>query len=282
MDFPFYIAPYSIKPNWNSPHKHEFVECVFVTDGVGEHIYKGNSQPISKGDFFIIEPNEEHGYRVNGKDPVKVYNILFLPVLLEAELRSLSEVAHFVRPLLSDCFDFQYHLKLSVNEGLELKHLLDRMFNEYKKKPLGYRSSIKALLMELLISLCRCHERQVSQPLASARDESNVIAWICEFTRLHYAQPIMLEQIYQMCGMSAAAFTSKFKQKVGKTYTEYRNDVRIEISCDLLRKTDKKVIHICQEVGFNDVSHYNKAFKQFTGMTPSQYRSNDVAGNIKP
>lgn len=271
-NFPFYIAPYTILPNWNAPHKHEFVECVFVMDGACEHLYKGMSQPISRGDFFIIEPNVEHGYRVAGDQPVEIYNILFLPSLLEDELRKLSEATRFVDPLLSEPYEFRYHLKMAVNESLETKYVLDRIFHEYRNKALGYRLSIKALLMELFISLSRCYEGQTSQPFSSTKDH-NIISWICEFIRLHYAQPIMMEQIYHMCGMSAANFTSKFKQIVGKTFTEYRNDLRIEISCELLRNSDKKVIHISQEVGFNDVSHFNKAFKQFMGMTPSQYRS---------
>ncbi|CAG7648647.1 AraC family transcriptional regulator [Paenibacillus allorhizosphaerae] len=277
-DFPFHITPYTFRTNAIAPHKHEFIECVFVAEGEGEHIYRGESYPIARGDFFVIEPQVEHGYRVTGSVPMAVYNVLFLPELLEAELRQLSQVTPFIRffylePLLRVPSDFQYHLKLSVNEGLETKFVLDRIVGEFSKKELGYRLCIKAMLMELFIFLSRCYEKRMSEPFTSGRDEKTVMEWVCEFTKLHYAQPIMMEQIYQMCGMSAAAFTAKFKQYAGKTFTEFRNEVRIGVSCELLRHSGDKIIHIAQEVGFNDLSHFNKAFKQMTGMTPGQYRT---------
>jgi AraC-like DNA-binding protein/mannose-6-phosphate isomerase-like protein (cupin superfamily) len=277
-DFPFYIAPFTVKPSRISPHQHEFIECVFVAEGAGEHIYNGRSYPIARGDFFVIEPNVVHGYRVRGSLPMVVYNVLFLPSLLETELRHLSQVTPFIHffylePLLREPSDFQYHLKLSVNEDLETKFLLDRILNEYTQKNLGYRLCIKAMLMELFIFLSRCYENRISKPLSSSRDEETIMKWVCELTRLHYAQPIMMEQIYQMCGMSASAFTAKFKQYAGKTFTEFRNDIRIKVSCEFLRNTDNKIIHIAQDVGFNDVSHFNKAFKQLMGMTPGHYRA---------
>ncbi|WP_147433410.1 AraC family transcriptional regulator [Paenibacillus ginsengarvi] len=277
-DFPFHIEPYEFHSNAIAPHKHEFIECVFVAEGEGEHIYRGETYPIARGDFFVIEPQAEHGYRVTGSVPMVVYNILFLPELLETELRQLSQVTPFIRffylePMLRVSSEFQYHLKLTVNEGLETKFLLDRIVGEYGKKELGYRLCVKAMLMELFISLSRWYEKRVSEPLSAVRDEKSVMAWVCEFMKLHYAQPIMMEQIYQMCGMSAAAFTAKFKQYAGKTFMEYRNEVRIGMACELLRGSGDKIIHIAQEVGFNDLSHFNKAFKQLTGKTPGQFRS---------
>jgi AraC-like DNA-binding protein len=44
--------------------------------------------------------------------------------------------------------------------------------------------------------------------------------------RPHYEQDIGLEQMCRMCGMSLSSFTSKFKQTMGKTFTEYRNKSR--------------------------------------------------------
>lgn len=285
-DFPFYIALYAHPPDWNNPHMHEFIECVYVAGGTGEHLYKGNTYPISRGDFFVIEPNTMHGYRVLGGSPLRVYNILFLPSLLESELRQLARVTPFinffyVEPFLREPSGFQYHLKLSANEGVETEFLLDRIAGEYRRKALGYRLLIKSLLMDLFVSLSRCYEKHSTPSSFSSRNEQTVMLRVCDFIRKHYAQPIMMEQIYQMCGMSASTFTTKFKQVVGKTFIEFRNEVRIGVSRELLRNTDDKIIHIAREVGFEDVSQFNKVFKQLTGTTPGQYRAISSPGVLK-
>lgn len=279
-DFPFHIMPYKFHADAIAPHKHEFIECVFVAEGAGEHLYRGERFPIAKGDFIVIEPQAEHGYRVTGKAPMEVYNILFLPELLQTELRQLSQVTPFIRffylePMLRVSSDFQYHLNLTVNEGLETRFMLDRILGEYTRKELGYRLYTKAMLMALFISLSRTYEKRVSQPLCAVQDEKAVMDAVCAFLRLHYAKPIMMEQIYQMCGMSPAAFTAKFKQYTGKTFMQYRNEIRIEVARTLLRTSGDKIIHIAQEVGFNDLSHFNKAFKQMTGQTPGKFREID-------
>ncbi|MDF2662966.1 MAG: AraC family transcriptional regulator, partial [Paenibacillus sp.] len=64
----------------------------------------------------------------------------------------------------------------------------------------------------------------------------------------------------------------KFKQYNGKTFIEYRNEIRIRIAKELLAGTDGKILHIAQEVGFDDLSFFNKLFKQLEGISPGKYR----------
>jgi AraC family L-rhamnose operon regulatory protein RhaS len=226
--------------------------------------------------MFVIPPGVEHDYRVTGSAPLEIYNVMFLPALLEAELRTLSSVAPFVNffylePFLRQNVDFDAHLKLSLLEGQEVKQRIDRINIEFQMKALGYRISIKALLIELFVFLSRCYDNRVIEPVFHS-NESKAIRQLCEFLEQHYAHPLHLEQVCAMCGMSQTTFTGKFKQIVGKTFVEYRNEVRIRASLRPLRETDDKMIHIAESVGIHDVSHFNKLFKQHMHMTPRQYR----------
>ncbi|ULL16728.1 AraC family transcriptional regulator [Paenibacillus sp. H1-7] len=276
-EFPFAILPFLTMPTRAlQPHYHDFIELVYVAEGHGEHLYKGNSYPLSKGDTFVIAPGVEHDYRVIGNVPLKVYNIMFMPSFLTSELEALSAVTPFldffyVEPFLRENLDFDSHLKLSLLEGHEMKQRIDRIFKEYDEKALGYRISIKAQLIDLLIYLSRCYDQRVVKPVFH-NNESKAIRQLCEFLELHYAQPIQLEQVCRMCGMSQTTFTSKFKQMVGKTFTEYRNEVRIRASLKPLRETEEKIIEIAESVGIRDVSHFNHLFKQHLLMTPREYR----------
>ncbi|WP_240419077.1 helix-turn-helix transcriptional regulator [Paenibacillus periandrae] len=281
-EFPFAAFPFPTLPERvMNPHTHDFIELVYVADGFGEHLYKGHSYPISKGDIFVIPPDVEHDYRVIGTAPLKVYNILFISSFLEAELQTLSKVSSFmnffyVEPFLRQKADFESHLKLSLPEAKEVQLRLERIIEEFDRKALGYRISIKALLIELLVWLSRCYEERLVQ--IRFRPEHSGIRELCAFLELHYAEPFQLEEICQMCGMSKTSFTHKFKQTIGKTFIEYRNEVRIQASLKWLRETDEPVIRVAERVGVGDVSYYNKLFKQQIGMPPREYRCKYSSG----
>lgn len=277
-EFPFRAFLYRTSPERPKLlHCHDFIELVYVSEGRGEHLYKGSSYPVSKGDIFVIPPFVEHDYSVIGDTSLDVFNVMFLPSFLTEELQTLSQVTPFfnffyVEPFFRQSLDFESHMKLSVLEGREIRQRLDRIIEEFDRKALGYRISIKALLIEMLVWLSRKYEqRSITPPLPAG--DSKVIQSVCEFLEHHYAQEISLEQACQMCGMSQSSFTSKFKQTMGKTFTEYRNEVRIHASLKPLRESGDKIIAIAESVGISDLSYYNKLFKKMTGLTPREYRA---------
>ncbi|MFB9328293.1 AraC family transcriptional regulator [Paenibacillus aurantiacus] len=275
--FPFAVLPFLTLPTRAlRPHSHDFIELVYVADGNGEHLYKGRSFPISKGDFFVIPPGIEHDYRVIGDSPLDVYNVMFLPSLLIAELKTLASVNSFIdffylEPFLRQNVDFSSHLKLSPVEGYAVKQRIERLHQEFTSKSLGYQISIKALLIEMLVYLSRCYESRFIEPVFHS-NESKAIQQLCEFLAQNYEQPISLDHVCRMCGMSQTTFTSKFKQETGRTFTEYRNELRIHASLKPLRETEDNIVAISENVGIHDLSHYHKLFKHYMKMTPRQYR----------
>jgi len=58
-----------------------------------------------------------------------------------------------------------------------------------------------------------------------------------------------------------------------KNYTDFVNAFRVESAKRLLATTGDKIIHIAYDCGFNNKSSFNNTFKKFTGLSPSQYRS---------
>lgn len=274
----FHSELYEIPPGETIPlHSHEFFELVYVLDGEGEHDYGGSSFRVSTGDVFVIEPGMEHGYRTNANNSLKVYNILFELTFLKQELEMMSALTPFVgffyvEPFFRESVRFQSRLTLKPVDQIEISFQLERLVKEYDRKATGYQVLTRTKLIEVLITLSRCYEQQQRKPLASFADEQAVFERVCEFINTHYAQPISLQQVCKLCGMGQTAFSVKFKEHTGKTFVEYRNDVRIDIARRMLRNSDAKMLEIALDVGFEDVSHFNKLFKQRTGMSPSAYR----------
>lgn len=87
---------------------------------------------------------------------------------------------------------------------------------------------------------------------------------------------ITLPDLAGSLGISTHHLSQIINQKYNKNFFDFINFYRIEEAKYLLKKSEnkyKKIIEIGFESGFNSVSSFNKAFKSFTSVTPSSYRS---------
>ena len=82
-----------------------------------------------------------------------------------------------------------------------------------------------------------------------------------------------LEELAQEAGMSRTSFFNSFKKLIGQTPKQYSVNIKIGKSKELLICTEKNIAEICQMVGYNSESSFNKAFKAKTSMTPMEYRN---------
>lgn len=62
-----------------------------------------------------------------------------------------------------------------------------------------------------------------------------------------------------------------FKKEMGMTFHQYCLMLRLQKAEALLLKTSDKIINIALECGFNNISYFNRAFKEQYGMTPGEY-----------
>lgn len=86
------------------------------------------------------------------------------------------------------------------------------------------------------------------------------------------SESITVEQAAKDAGMSLTAFKQCFKGVYGSSPAAYVRTVRMELAAKLLRETDRKVAEIGALVGYDSPSKFSVAFKESTGVTPSEYR----------
>ncbi len=72
--------------------------------------------------------------------------------------------------------------------------------------------------------------------------------------------------------MSDWACSRFFKKNCGNSFTDYVAQLRIGHACKLLSETDMPVTDVCFEVGYGNLSNFNRVFRLQRGLTPSAYR----------
>lgn len=90
----------------------------------------------------------------------------------------------------------------------------------------------------------------------------------------HYNQSdLSILDISRFLEMSPSYLSKTFKCEIGETFTEYLTKLRMNKALQLLDDTNLKVYEIAQAVGYNDQTHFSKAFKKQYGVSPSDYRN---------
>ncbi|WP_336314299.1 MULTISPECIES: AraC family transcriptional regulator [unclassified Shinella] len=92
------------------------------------------------------------------------------------------------------------------------------------------------------------------------------------FIYRNFATDIRLADVADLAGMSESAFSRFFKKNTGNTFTDHVNKLRIWQACKLLAEGDTPITDICFEVGYMNISNFNRTFLRQHRMTPSAYR----------
>jgi AraC-like DNA-binding protein len=88
----------------------------------------------------------------------------------------------------------------------------------------------------------------------------------------HMASELSLADVAKVAGMTESTFSRFFQKNAGRSFTDYLAELRIGRACRLLAETEQPVSGICYEVGYLNLSNFNRNFLKRRRMTPSRYR----------
>lgn len=98
----------------------------------------------------------------------------------------------------------------------------------------------------------------------------------------HFTERIQLPDVARVVNMSTNTFSRFFIKNTGRSFTDYVVSLRIGRACKLLSEPDKTVTDICYEVGYTNLSNFNRAFLRHVGRTPSVYRKAARGKRVSP
>ncbi len=108
--------------------------------------------------------------------------------------------------------------------------------------------------------------------LLKSTSENRIMPAI-DYINNHYTEDISALELAELCFLSETHLYRLFKKETGKTPIYYRNSLRIQRACLLLRETDRSIGEISSELGFDSIYYFSRIFKQYIGKAPSKYVS---------
>jgi AraC-like DNA-binding protein len=92
----------------------------------------------------------------------------------------------------------------------------------------------------------------------------------------HYSQSLRLPQVARQTGFSVPVFCRVFKQTTGMNFVSYLNKIRVEKAKALLKTSGLNILQVGHACGFQTPHHFIRNFKQWTGLTPGDYRKKSL------
>jgi AraC-like DNA-binding protein len=248
-------------------HFHPEMEIVYVDGGAGKRHIGNHISYYQDGDLIFIGANLPHyGFtdRLTGNKS---------EVVIQAKESILSEDLLQIPEMTSIQQLLQRSRQGIIFHG-ETKKLVGAKIDQLTELP-PYRRLIAFL--DLLGDLAESKEYTLLNVdkvvLESKPQDTQRLDEIYALVRNEFTRPISLEEVSDLVNMTPQAFSRYFKQKTGKTFTSFVNEYRLVHACKLLAENTMSITDVCYASGFNNFSHFNKKFKEFTGKSPSKYRN---------
>jgi len=151
--------------------------------------------------------------------------------------------------------------------------LAEGVFSEKDVKLLDLLLSQAAIAIENALLNEKLAELSLEKPIRvqEARQDDN-LQKIIDYIDNHFDQDVSRETLSGMCGLNPDYLGKRFKSQTGKSINDYVNECRIRYAADKLSETDKKVIDIAFDAGFESLRTFNRIFFRIMGDTPTKYR----------
>ncbi|CAI6080826.1 helix-turn-helix domain-containing protein [Cohnella sp. JJ-181] len=127
--------------------------------------------------------------------------------------------------------------------------------------------------VEALERLLREWARRTAEAIEEKKDRKDTIAtFVMNYVNEHLSEEIYLDALAAKLNLSSGYLSTYFKDKTGKNFVEYVNETRIERAMSLLVNGRSKIQEVAEAVGYRNIASFNRMFKKYTGLKPSEYR----------
>lgn len=104
-------------------------------------------------------------------------------------------------------------------------------------------------------------------------------ATIHEIITAHLFNPVSIEELATLAGLSASSFKREFQKQYQESPAKYIIKARLHYAAELLNVTTDGISEVAYRSGFNDVAHFSRTFKSHFNQTPTEYRQTHRANN---
>lgn len=242
-------------------HYHDFYEIFLVAEGSVYHHINEQAVLLQSGTLVFIRPRDTHHYYRNEDQNCVLINLAFLTSTLRSLLAYLEiNEQHLHEPSMPP------NVRLSPQDKNTIVAQLKAWGQLLYRDKAESRLALRALLAQL-----------VSKFLGNTTDHfaPDTPQWLIDlYQEMHHKDYVVegREALMRLSGRTPEYVGRAFKMYLNITPSQFINELRLDYASDLLIHSDISITDICFEVGFGNLSHFHRLFKDRWHTTPLDFR----------
>lgn len=228
-------------------HGHDFYELDIILSGKAEAVLNDESMAAAAGQIYFLTPEDFHSF-LEASD-LDIYNIHFTEDAVPPEL-------------LTRLTEGKTRLFVPTEENFTR---ISRLAATVEEFGLGERveNDVLCRLLECILLLL---PEGGGDDTASRRFEDMQRAIV--YIHAHFKENPSLTSVAASLHLNERYFCKKFKEYTGKTYKDFLKEKKLRYARRLVLATSLSVTEIAVRSGYGTLSHFNREFKSFFGMSP--------------
>ncbi|MBN8878409.1 MAG: helix-turn-helix transcriptional regulator [Sphingobacteriales bacterium] len=247
-----------------APHSHgQMLEICFCSKG--EQVYEVNDTlyRIKGSELFVTYPGELHG---TGKYPEEKGELYWIIIHIPKTKKPIPFL-QFENELAREWYRQLLQLPRHFRGNTSMKIKLENIFRAYtQSKNLLRHIRLQHSIADFLLEVIRA-----SQTPALLR-QTGRMEKIDLFIKDHLDEPVVLQELANLVGLSLSRFKAWFKEDTGTTPLDYVLKYKIKNACLLLERSKHSIADVAFETGFQNQQYFATVFRKFKGMSPGEYK----------
>lgn len=246
----------------NRTHLHLDLEIVYILKGQAEVYLDKKKYLLVENDFTLINANKKHHINSKTSDTLGIKFIIDYQMLTEC--MNMDQMLFWCNTTTDE-----------ENNYTTFRKTMDQILGLYFEKIPEEQFRVRCLINELLYQLVSNFliKTDKERLIMLNEEEDSRIFEIRNSILTNYQKQLSLGALAEQMHLSSAYLSRYIKQNFGFSFLDYLNNVRIFHAVDDLVYSDKKMINIAIDNGYPTPAAFNKAFRDYYSMTPSEFRN---------
>ncbi len=252
-------------------HNHNFYEIIIIEEGSGLQRLNDVTFSYKANDVFFLKPSDAHEFTIAEKTKfiyIKFTNQFISDLFLWND--GLKNKLNFDDLLLKTSNHFETYIA-DENDAIHFKILSELIYYEF----VNFKNQSFEITFQLFFSLILLLIRNISSPnkLASLLKTSK-IEQILSYITINAldADKMKISNLANEFSMSDNYISSYVKAQSGMSIQNHITQIKLKSAEKLLTQSSFNINEIAIKLRFNDASHFNKFFKRYKGVSPSEFQ----------
>ncbi|MGN7707655.1 AraC family transcriptional regulator [Chryseobacterium sp. D764] len=258
-------------------HNHNFYELIIIESGKGLHHLNNITFPYKKGDVFLLRPSDGHEFSITNKTRfiyIKFTEQYIWENLLSNKKNELKKVVQLMMEDHSFVYESVIKCKTDREHLLQLARILLYEFSHKNT----YNKEISSDLFSAIITIL------IRNTMSNITAKNWITQNLSRIERILYyininaldGDKMKIENLAREFMLSPNYISIYIKKQTGFSIQQHVMQHKMKTAEKLLLQSHYNISEISDKLGFNDASHFNKIFKGYKEVSPSEFKKRSM------